>query len=68
MAVVDDRTGEVLGGAHWNHHKTNPYEHGVPDLTAYWWPEGDGREFATSLMKQCYGLRGKRMWRPHARK
>ncbi|MCJ1352748.1 MAG: hypothetical protein MMC33_002732 [Icmadophila ericetorum] len=68
VAVVDDTTEKVLGAAHWNHHDSNPYEHGIPDLTAVWWPEGEGREFATSMMAQCYGLRGKRMWRAHARR
>lgn len=33
----------------------------------YWWPEGEGREFAKLVFEQVFGLRAKRMTRPHVR-
>lgn len=64
---VTDETGKVLSGAHWNFHESSPYSNGVPKLEAVWHPEGEGRAFASHILNEVYGPRGKRMWRPHAR-
>lgn len=67
--VEDEEKGEVLGAAQWLVHDAgnNPFEKGNEEeaLEAYWWPEGEGRRFATSMLEQVYGGRRKRMRRPH---
>lgn len=68
VAVADSETGKVFAGAHWNFHKVSPFINGAPKLVAMWHPEGDGRDFASHILNQVYGGRGKRLWRPHARK
>ncbi|TVY90802.1 hypothetical protein LAWI1_G005159 [Lachnellula willkommii] len=63
---VTDTSGKVFSGAHWNFHEVSPYVNSVPKLKATWHPEGQGQGFATHILNQVYGFRGKRMWRPHA--
>jgi hypothetical protein len=65
---VADKSGMVLSGAHWNFHSISPFLNGIPELEATWYPEGEGRKFASHILTQVYGHRGARMWRPHARK
>jgi hypothetical protein len=64
---VTDESGKVFSGAHWNFYDVSPYFNGTPKLEAFWHPEGEGRVFASRVVNEVYGLRGKRMWRPHAR-
>lgn len=40
LYVTDDETGQVIGGAQWIVHRTNPYVVEQPVKTAYWLPEG----------------------------
>lgn len=40
LYVVDEESSQVLGGAQWNIHQTNPYEVPQPMRTAYWLPDG----------------------------
>lgn len=65
--VADSESGKVLSGAHWNFHETSPFVNGTPNLVATWYPEGEGRNFASHILNQVYGPRGNRLWRPHAR-
>lgn len=70
LYVTDDSDGknEVYSGAHWNFHKdVSPYKDGAPQLVAAWYPEGEGRVFASRVLNQIYRYRGMRLWRPHAR-
>jgi hypothetical protein len=66
--VTDDAEGkgEVYSGAHWNFHKVSPYKEDAPELVASWYPEGEGRNFASRVLNQVYGRR-QRLWRPHCR-
>jgi len=63
---VTDETRQILSGAHWNFHAVSPYYENFPAIQATWHPEGEGREFASHVINQVYGLRGKRLLRPHA--
>jgi len=63
---VTDAEGNVLSGAHWEFHEVSPFKEGAPKLEAVWHPEGEGREFATRVVNEIYGLRFKRLLRPHA--
>ncbi|TGO59588.1 hypothetical protein BCON_0043g00470 [Botryotinia convoluta] len=42
-----------------------PWPNELPKIVATWWPEGEGRDFATEFMKQCYTPRQQWMNRPH---
>ncbi|KAI4266606.1 MAG: hypothetical protein L6R38_008649 [Xanthoria sp. 2 TBL-2021] len=63
--VVDSDSGQIVGGAQWNIFHENPYVNGVGHIEATWWPEGEGRKFASMGMDQWFGPRGKRMNKPH---
>ena len=63
--VVDSDSGQIIGGAQWNIYHENPYLNGVGHTEATWWPEGEGRKFASMGMDQWFGPRGKRMNKPH---
>ncbi|KAL8707082.1 MAG: hypothetical protein Q9220_007822 [cf. Caloplaca sp. 1 TL-2023] len=67
LTIVDTDIGnKVVGAALWNTYTENPYpvykEH---PMEAYWWPEGEPREFANHLLDQFIGDRYKKMARPH---
>lgn len=68
IKVVDKDSGQVVGGAQWNIHHSNPYPNGVEDTDAFWWPEGEGRRFASMALEQWYGPRAERMGKSHVRK
>ncbi|KAL8788973.1 MAG: hypothetical protein Q9213_001382 [Squamulea squamosa] len=63
--VVDSNSGQIVGGAQWNIYHENPYVNGVGHIEATWWPEGEGRKFASMGMDQWFAPRGKRMNKPH---
>lgn len=65
---VVDAEAKVLSGAHWEFYEESPFINGAPVLEATWHPEGDGRDFASRTVNEIYGLRGKRLLRPFARK
>lgn len=65
LYVQNDETGEVVGGAQWHVHETNPFEEAQPKLEAYWWPEGECRRFVDEMLEQVYGPRRVKMARPH---
>ena len=54
-----------MGGAQWHVHEKNPYEGAQRELEAYWWPEGEGRRFASEMLEQVYEPRRVKMRRPH---
>ncbi|MCJ1373894.1 hypothetical protein MMC20_005124 [Loxospora ochrophaea] len=66
LKVVDDSTGQVIGGGRWCFYETgNPYDgHGTREAT--WWPEGRPREVASFFMNQFWATRARHMDRPHA--
>ncbi|KAL9003985.1 MAG: hypothetical protein Q9188_003170 [Gyalolechia gomerana] len=65
LKVVDKESGKVVGGAQWNVYLENPYPDGVEHTDAFWWPEGEGRKYASMALEQWYTPRGKRMNKPH---
>ena len=66
VKVVDDRSGEIVGGGRWVFYETgNPYD-GHGDMEASWWPEGEPRELATTCLNQFLATSVKHMNRPHA--
>ncbi|KAI4231319.1 MAG: hypothetical protein L6R40_007764 [Gallowayella cf. fulva] len=65
LKVVDSESGQVVGAAQWNIYRENPYLNGVEHTDAFWWPEGEGRKFASMALEQWYAPRGKRMNKPH---
>ena len=66
--AMDNTSGEILGGCQWRIYTENPFPNGTPHIEAVWWPEGDGRAFATEVVRQCYTPRTKWMAYPHAGK
>ena len=66
LKVLEDSTGEVLGGGRWSLYETgNPYD-GHGKLEASWWPEGKPRELATICLNQFLATSAKLMNKPHA--
>lgn len=65
LKIVDTGTQNIIGCAQWNILKTNPYEIGRDDTSAYWWPEGEGRNFASTALEQWFGPRDKILNTPH---
>ena len=63
--VEETKTGKVVGSTEWQLHERSPYVDGSPKLTAYWWPEGEGREFCTEMVRQAYAPRHRWLRRPH---
>ena len=51
LKVVDRELGQVVGGAEWIIHKTDPFLKPPMPMTAYWWPEGTWRTISRSWMK-----------------
>ena len=64
IKAVDDETGKIAGAAYWHVYKENPYAtHSNEECT--WYPPGEGREMANSLMGQFLTPRMKYMAKPH---
>lgn len=68
LKVVDSDSGQIVGGAQWNVYLENPYPNGVEHTDAVWWPEGEGRKYASMALEQWYAPRGRRMNKAHIRK
>lgn len=68
IKVVDSETGKAIGGAQWNIHETNPFAN-APEkpMSAYWWPEGEQREYVDQALGQWMTPRAQRMNKPHLR-
>lgn len=52
-------TEKAVGGCQWRIYDKNPFKEGVPTITAYWWPQGTGRMFASEVVNQCYTPRAR---------
>ncbi|KAL8978282.1 MAG: hypothetical protein Q9205_006095 [Flavoplaca limonia] len=67
LKIFDTDIGDkVVGAALWNTYTENPYPtYKDHPMEAYWWPEGEPREFANHLLDQFIGDRYKKMARPH---
>ena len=66
--VREKASGLILGGCQWRIYTKNPFPNGTPHIEATWWPEGEGRRFATEVVRQCYTPRTKWMAYPHVGK
>ena len=64
IKAVDHETGKIAGAACWHVYEKNPYgEQSEEECT--WFPEGESRELANSLMGQFLTPRMKYMAKPH---
>lgn len=66
--VRNRSSGDVLGGCQWRIYTDNPFPNGMPKIEALWWPEGEGRRFASEVVRQCYTPRTRWMAQPHVGK
>ncbi len=64
IKVVDHETGKIVGAACWHIYEKNPYSDPF-EGECTWYPEGEGREMANSLMGQFLAPRMKYMAKPH---
>ena len=64
IKVVDSESGRVAGAACWHVYQENPYAT-QSDEECTWYPPGEGREMANSLMGQFLTPRMKYMAKPH---
>jgi hypothetical protein len=64
LKVTDINTGKIIAGALWKIFETNPFENWTPSV-AYWWPEGDKRDFASQALDQASLPRRELAARPH---
>lgn len=64
IKVVNSETGKIIGAAEWHVYEENPYA-SQTDEGCTWYPEGEGREMANSLMGQFMAPRMKYMAKPH---
>ena len=68
ILVRDKASGDILGGCQWRIYTENAFPNGTPHIEAVWWPEGEGRCFASEVVRQCYTPRTKWMAYPHVGK
>ena len=66
--VRDKASETIIGGCQWRIYTENPFPNGTPHIEAAWWPEGEGRCFASEVVRQCYTPRIKWMACPHVGK
>ncbi|KAK6208253.1 hypothetical protein LQW54_007035 [Pestalotiopsis sp. IQ-011] len=71
LYVIDEESGQVLGGAQWNIHRSNPYEVAQPMRTAYWLPDdrlllkGPMKQIGDQLVRNLRTRRPNHMSKPH---
>jgi len=65
VKAVDTLSGRLVGAALWIFFESDPYTGKSPPEAA-WWPEGEGREFATRWWRELMKPRIKYMSRRHA--
>jgi hypothetical protein len=67
LKVVDDETGKIIAGAKWYFYESNPFAtHDPLGEEAVWYPEGVGRQVATSVMHAFEKPRVTMGQRPHS--
>ena len=64
IKAVDTETGRIVGAACWHIYEKNPYST-LSDDECTWYPAGEPREMANSLMGQFLTPRTKYMAKPH---
>lgn len=65
LSVVDQSSGLVVGGGLWRvFDRTNPYD-GYSGAEATWFPEGQPRKLASSLLSQFFGTSARLMNKHH---
>lgn len=68
LKVVDTDIGMVIGAAQWHIYESDPFANSSPKpISAYWWPEGEGRAYAEAALEQWLAPRAETMRRPHLR-
>lgn len=65
MKVVDSQTGKLAGAVNWHIYKSNPYFDVQKPVIATSWPEGDGRNYASSYLQQVTAHKCRLFNRPH---
>ena len=65
LYVVHNQTGMVVGSGQWLIYRETPWPNGPQKFEADWWPEGEGREFATLILTQLFTPRMHWCNRPH---
>lgn len=67
LKVVDNETGKIIAGAKWYFYESNPFaSHDPLSEEAVWYPEGVGRQVATSVMHAFEKPRVTMGQRPHS--
>ena len=61
---VTNEKGEIVAGALWKIHSTNPFENKGKPFVASWYPEGGARELAGLIIKQMGEVRAELGQRP----
>jgi len=64
IKITDTDTGAVAGAAYWHIYESNPYAT-VSEDECTWFPAGEDREIANTLMGQFLGPRMTYMGKPH---
>ena len=64
IKAIDTETGRIVGAACWHIYKENPYSTQSDDECT-WYPVGEPREMANTLMSQFSMPRTKYMTKPH---
>lgn len=66
IKAIELDTGKIIGAANWLLYKESPYT-GVQrePIVAVWWPEGEGRNYATHYMRQIEAHKPIQYNRPH---
>lgn len=62
--MVEVDTGNIVGGASWQIHKTNPFEDAHP-MEATWFPDDSSRVFAEKALENFGRPRFEAAQRPH---
>lgn len=65
LKVVDSTSGYLIGAANWILYESNPYDSPQEPIVAVWWPEGDGRDYATNYLQQVSAHKRRFFNRPH---
>lgn len=65
LYVIDEDSGDVVGGMQWNIYNTNPYATEQSPLTAYWFPDGPTRRVGNQLLLGLTTHRPCSMSKPH---
>ena len=64
LKIVDTDNGDrVAASMRWNVYEKDPFLHGIPELNAFWQPEGPTRRFTEGVLGKLLELRIRRM--PH---